>query len=308
MTESNNVFDNRPLAEYDAAGTCVKDYIYMGNKLIVEYQPVIAKYYYYTSDQINSTRMITDSSGSVVYSAMFDPYGGMQKEWVNTYQPSMKFSGKERESKSELDYFGARYYDHLRYRFISVDSVINKEEALANPQLWNLYAYCGDNPITYRDPDGRKIDCRWFTSMTELNLIKSYLSQDPLASATLQEAETMDGTIFLIESKLQSLHKDGKIWFDPYTGNMTESGEIQSPALMFLHELGHAIKRLKNPEEHKKELDYDEEYDTKGERRVITKIETPVAKRLGEPTRKSHQGTSVRVPDPTYHKKNNETK
>jgi len=70
----------------------------------------------------------------------------------------LKFSGKERESKSELDYFGARYYDHLRYRFISVDPVINKDEALANPQLWNLYAYCGNNPITSYDPDGRRIN------------------------------------------------------------------------------------------------------------------------------------------------------
>ena len=32
--------------------------------------------------------------------------------------------------------------------------MINKEEALANPQLWNLYAYCRNNPITYSDPNG----------------------------------------------------------------------------------------------------------------------------------------------------------
>jgi len=126
----------------------------MGNKLIAEYQPVIAKYYYYASDQINSTRIITDSTGTVVYNALFDPYGGIEKQWVNTYQPSLKFSGKERESKSEMDYFGARYYDHLRYRFISVDPMINKEEALMNPQLWNLYSYCRNNPVTFSDPNG----------------------------------------------------------------------------------------------------------------------------------------------------------
>jgi RHS repeat-associated protein len=124
------------------------------NRLLAEYQPVTATKYYYTSDQINSTRIITDSSGSVVYSAVFDPYGGMQKQWVNTYSPSLKFSGKEREGNSELDYFGARYYDHLKYRFISVDLVINKDEALGNPQLWNLYAYCRNNPVTYLDPNG----------------------------------------------------------------------------------------------------------------------------------------------------------
>jgi RHS repeat-associated protein len=124
------------------------------SKLLAEYQPVIAKYYYYTSDQINSTRIITDSTGAVVYSAMFDPYGGMQKQWVNTYSPSLKFSGKERETKSEMDYFGARYYDHLKYRFLSVDPVINKNEALSNPQLWNLYSYCRNNPVTYLDSNG----------------------------------------------------------------------------------------------------------------------------------------------------------
>jgi len=66
----------------------------------------------------------------------------------------LKFSGKEREYKSEMDYFGARYYDHLKYRFLSVDPIINKDEALANPQLWNLYSYCRNNPITYSDPNG----------------------------------------------------------------------------------------------------------------------------------------------------------
>jgi RHS repeat-associated protein len=153
-------YDNsgRLLSEYEATGNetpvCVKDYIYMGNRLLAEYQPLSATKYYYTSDQINSTRIITDSSGSVVYSAVFDPYGGMQKQWVNTYQPSLKFSGKEREVNTELDYFGARYYGHTQYRFISVDPVINKDEVLANPQLWNLYSYCRNNPITFLDLNG----------------------------------------------------------------------------------------------------------------------------------------------------------
>jgi len=52
-------YNGKLLAEYDSTGVCQKDYIYMGNKLIAEYQPVIAKYYYYASDQINSTRIIT---------------------------------------------------------------------------------------------------------------------------------------------------------------------------------------------------------------------------------------------------------
>jgi len=84
------------------------------------------------------------------------PYGDIQKEWVNTYNPKQKFSGKERETYSDLDYFGARYYDNTSYRFTSVDPVRNRKEALGNPQLWNLYAYCRNNPITFVDPDGRE--------------------------------------------------------------------------------------------------------------------------------------------------------
>jgi lipoprotein-anchoring transpeptidase ErfK/SrfK len=38
-----------------------------------------------------------------------------------------------------------------------VDPIINREEALYNPQLWNLYSFCDNNPITFLDPDGREI-------------------------------------------------------------------------------------------------------------------------------------------------------
>ena len=109
------------------------------------------------TDQINSSRIITNDSGNVVFSEAAGPYGDVQKTWTNTYDPKMKFSGKEREGYSDLDYFGARYYDHKSYRFNSVDPIINRVEALSNPQLWNLYAYCDNNPITFFDPDGLRV-------------------------------------------------------------------------------------------------------------------------------------------------------
>jgi RHS repeat-associated protein len=147
-------FDGKLLSEYDQSGTCVRDYIYAGNRLIAEYRPQTSKYYYYMSDQINSTRIITDDAGSVVYSEAYGPYGDVQKTWTKTYDPKQKFSGKEREGYSELDYFGARYFDNNSYRFISPDPISTKDKAIANPQYWNLYAYCGNNPITSFDPSG----------------------------------------------------------------------------------------------------------------------------------------------------------
>jgi len=112
--------------------------IYTGAKLVAEYQPVGSKYYYHTTDQINPTRVVTDDLGNVVYAAAHDPYGGVQQTWVNTFDPALKFSGKERDAESGLDYFGARYYDHTLYRFLSVDPVIPAGRALYNPQRRNL--------------------------------------------------------------------------------------------------------------------------------------------------------------------------
>jgi RHS repeat-associated protein len=149
--------DGKLMAEYDHDGNATKYYLYMGNRLIAEYHPQTNKYYYHMTDQINSTRIITDENGDVVFSAAYGPYGDKQKTWVNTYEPKLQFSGKEREIYSGLDYFGARYYDSNRYRFHSVDPIINRQAALFNPQLWNLYAYSRNNPITFFDPDGRDI-------------------------------------------------------------------------------------------------------------------------------------------------------
>jgi RHS repeat-associated protein len=159
-------FDGKLLAEYDHNGNCVRDYIYAGNRLIAEYKPQTNEYFYYMTDQINSTRIITNNSGNVVFSEAYGPYGDVQKTWPSTYDPKLKFSGKEREGYSDLDYFGARYFDHKNYRFNSVDPVINKIEALYNPQLWNLYAYCQNNPVTYLDPDGRQSILDKFKNIT----------------------------------------------------------------------------------------------------------------------------------------------
>jgi RHS repeat-associated protein len=73
---------------------------------------------------------------------------------VNSYDPSLKFSGKEHDEESGLDYFGRRYYDKVQYRFISIDPICSRNSVCFDPQLLNLYSYSRDNPISYFDPDG----------------------------------------------------------------------------------------------------------------------------------------------------------
>jgi RHS repeat-associated protein len=71
---------------------------------------------------------------------------------------SERFTGKERDSESGLDYFGARYYGSALGRWSSPDLVnVTDERALCPGTTLNKYVYGGDNPLKFIDPDGRDI-------------------------------------------------------------------------------------------------------------------------------------------------------
>jgi RHS repeat-associated protein len=64
-----------------------------------------------------------------------------------------KFTGKERDTESGLDYFGARYYSSNMGRWMSPDPS-NWGVDFYNPQTWNHYSYVGNNPLSNTDPNG----------------------------------------------------------------------------------------------------------------------------------------------------------
>ena len=69
-----------------------------------------------------------------------------------------KFTGKERDSESGLDMFGARYYGSSLGRFMTPDWAAKPTAVpyahYGNPQSLNLYSYVQNNPTTVGDPDG----------------------------------------------------------------------------------------------------------------------------------------------------------
>jgi RHS repeat-associated protein len=69
-----------------------------------------------------------------------------------------RYTGKERDTESGLDYFGARYYASNMGRWMSPDWA-DKPEAvpyshLDDPQSLNLYGYVLNNPLRKADLDG----------------------------------------------------------------------------------------------------------------------------------------------------------
>lgn len=120
---------------------------------------------YVSVDHLGSTRMLTNASGTVVERHDFLPFGeeipngiaGRGAQWgiaevsANLHQ---KFSGKERDSETNLDYFGARYFSGAQGRFTSPDPVFASPQKVADPQQWNMYAYVRNNPLAFTDPTG----------------------------------------------------------------------------------------------------------------------------------------------------------
>ncbi|MGH9853263.1 MAG: RHS repeat-associated core domain-containing protein, partial [Blastocatellia bacterium] len=65
-----------------------------------------------------------------------------------------KFTSKERDDETGLDYFGARHYSSIQGRFTSADLPV-VDLVPANPQSMNRYAYVRNNPCSNIDPNGR---------------------------------------------------------------------------------------------------------------------------------------------------------
>jgi len=69
------------------------------------------------------------------------------------FAPSLS-AGKERDTESGNDYFGARYYSSAMGRFMSPDPSQLYYADPTNPQSFNLYSYALNNPLKNSDPTG----------------------------------------------------------------------------------------------------------------------------------------------------------
>jgi len=57
-------------------------------------------------------------------------------------------------SGTGLDYAITRHYDAQQGRFTQVDPIGMGGSTFDDPQSFNLYAYCGNDPVNHIDPDG----------------------------------------------------------------------------------------------------------------------------------------------------------
>jgi RHS repeat-associated protein len=149
------------LAETNATGATLNEYIYFGGKRVA-LLPAGSTAQFYAEDFLGSSRVVTTNTGVVCYDADFYPYGG-ERAYVNScLQNNYKFEGKERDTETGNDDFGARYYSNRFGRWLSADwssvPVPVPYANLTNPQTLNLYAMVADDPESFADLDGH---CIW---------------------------------------------------------------------------------------------------------------------------------------------------
>jgi RHS repeat-associated protein len=128
-----------------------------------------------TQDHLGSTRATTDGNQNVTARYDYLPFGEQitdttvgARAVVPGYgngapdNSPLRFTGKERDAETSLDFFGARYYSGAEGRFMSADwSAAPQPVPYArfdNPQSLNLYAYVLNDPASETDTDGH-IDC-----------------------------------------------------------------------------------------------------------------------------------------------------
>jgi len=109
-----------------------------------------ANWSYFGYDGLGSVRQVTNSTGTIGYSANYDPYGAPLEQF-GTLITNLGFTG-EYSDPSGLLYLRARYANPSTGTFLTRDPF---EGVMMRAMSRNGYSYVEGNPVNYADPSGK---------------------------------------------------------------------------------------------------------------------------------------------------------
>ena len=110
---------------------------------------------YELTDSRGTATTSVDASSLAVTRRYVDPYGSARGAPAPGWPDQRGYLGKPTDPTSGLSLLGARQYDSVTGRFLSVDPIL---EAGDHRQM-DGYAYSGDDPVNTSDPTGLMIWC-----------------------------------------------------------------------------------------------------------------------------------------------------
>jgi RHS repeat-associated protein len=147
---------NESALETDLSGNVQNEYIFFNGDRVVRSDSNYALHYYF-HNHLMTTEVVTNAVGATPPQQDVDytPYGAIID---GTPSEHYLFTGKERDSESGLDNFGARYFTSSLGRFMTPDWAARPTAVpyavFGDPQSLNLYTYVRNDPVTRADADG----------------------------------------------------------------------------------------------------------------------------------------------------------
>lgn len=148
----------RLISETLPDGTKLRDYIYLGNKLLAvdgcisTSPPACTERQWYHDDTLGSVLARTDATGSVVARFEYQAWG---ERWTSTgTNGDRQYKGRVFDPGTGFHDYGARMYWPEIGRFVSADPAGIHPQW---PQSWNRYAYVWNNPYKFTDPTGKDV-------------------------------------------------------------------------------------------------------------------------------------------------------
>jgi RHS repeat-associated protein len=216
-------------SEVNGSGSWIHTNIFADGKLLATYSG--SDTYFALTDWLGTKRAEVTPDGylSTTFSL---PFGNNLSTGGNaTDATEYHFTGKERDTESGLDYFGARYMGSSMGRFMSPDFTGDGSDPFPvpsadfeNPQSLNLYSYVHNNPLVNVDPDGHDCVVQSRTSSTSESVSVSTGNCDNVQVGDGQTKTYVAGTVTGVQAGADGHSID--IGYTPYGANGDTSSSV----------------------------------------------------------------------------------
>ncbi|HMP16652.1 MAG TPA: RHS repeat-associated core domain-containing protein, partial [Gemmatales bacterium] len=104
---------------------------------------------HYLTDRMQSTRQMLDASGTVANTITYDGFGNVLSETDAAFGDRWKWTGREYNNYTGLQYNRARYFSGESGRWVSEDQI-----RMSGSEGYNVSRYAGNQSINISDPNG----------------------------------------------------------------------------------------------------------------------------------------------------------